>query len=98
MGMAIHVPIKEAKNRLSELVRMAEAGESITLTRNGKPAVEFTIPRKRCLDFGALAKWRLEKGLLETVTGLMSPDFDDPLPADFLITPHPPEFWGKKSK
>lgn len=34
----IVVLMKEAKNRLTELARRVEAGERVTITRNGKPA------------------------------------------------------------
>ena len=33
----MNVSIKEAKNILSELVRRAEAGETVVITQNGKP-------------------------------------------------------------
>jgi len=35
------VGIFEAKNRLSELVSAAESGETIVLTRNGRPVAEL---------------------------------------------------------
>ncbi len=35
------VPVSEAKAQLTELVRRAEAGEDVTLTRHGKPAVRL---------------------------------------------------------
>ena len=34
----MHIPVTEARARLSELMRRAEAGEEIVLTRHGKPA------------------------------------------------------------
>lgn len=42
------VSIADAKNRLSELVKRAEAGEQITLTRRGRPVarLEVTKPSK----------------------------------------------------
>ena len=36
------VAIAEAKDRFSELVAAAEAGEEIVVTRHGKPAVRIT--------------------------------------------------------
>lgn len=60
----------EAKTRLSELVRMVEAGEKVVLARNGKPVAEIVPaepPKKRVGGF-----W---KGKVWT-----SPDFDEPLP------------------
>ncbi len=35
------IPITEARARLSELVRRAEAGEEIVLTRHGKPVARI---------------------------------------------------------
>lgn len=37
----MQISISEAKRRLNELVRRAEAGETIILTRRGKPAVRL---------------------------------------------------------
>jgi prevent-host-death family protein len=38
----MQVPISEAKAQLTELVRRAEAGDEIILTRHGHPAVRLT--------------------------------------------------------
>ena len=35
------IPVTEARARLSELMRRAEAGEEIVLTRHGKPAAQI---------------------------------------------------------
>ncbi|MDQ4088561.1 MAG: type II toxin-antitoxin system prevent-host-death family antitoxin, partial [Pseudomonadota bacterium] len=35
------VPISDAKGRLTELVRRAEAGDDVVLTRHGRPAVRL---------------------------------------------------------
>ena len=37
----MHIPVSEAKAQLTDLVRRAEAGEEIVLTRHGKPAVRL---------------------------------------------------------
>ncbi len=37
----MNIPITEAKAQLTELVRRAEAGETVVLTRHGKPAVKL---------------------------------------------------------
>jgi prevent-host-death family protein len=47
----MNIPITEAKAQLTELVRRAEGGETVVLTRHGKPAVrlvpaEEPTPRK----------------------------------------------------
>jgi prevent-host-death family protein len=38
------VSIVEAKNRLPELVRAVEAGESVVITRHGKPVAQLSPP------------------------------------------------------
>jgi prevent-host-death family protein len=35
------ISIAEAKNRLSQLVRAAEGGESVVITRNGRPVAQL---------------------------------------------------------
>lgn len=37
----IQVPVSEAKAQLAELVRRAEAGDDVVLTRHGHPAVRL---------------------------------------------------------
>jgi len=64
------VNMHEAKTRLSELVRLVEAGEKVVLARNGTPVAELvpaTLPKKR------------EGGFLKGQVWV-SPDFDDPMP------------------
>ena len=38
------VSVAEAKNRLTSLLNAAEAGETITITRHGKPVAELRPP------------------------------------------------------
>ena len=78
--MTIHVPIKEAKNRLSELARKFEAGERIIVTRNGVEVFEMVKPRRGGIDFQALEDHLAERGPIVT---WVAPDFDDPLPDSF---------------
>jgi antitoxin (DNA-binding transcriptional repressor) of toxin-antitoxin stability system len=97
--MTIHVPIKQFKNRLSEYGRLAAEGERVIVTNRGKPQFELGAvrPERNGFNYEALAKWRAEKGYADR-GGWVAPDFDDPLPEDFLITPQAPEFWdGPKS-
>lgn len=85
--MTIHVPIKEAKSRLSELVRCMEGGERVIITRRGEPVFEMVAPRRGGIDFEALDRWKEQRGLPQHIVGPIPKDFDDPLPEDFLITP-----------
>jgi prevent-host-death family protein len=85
------VSIREAKNRLTELAREVENGETILVTRNGSPVMELTAPRKRKgLNLEALEAYKRERGIDSIVT-YIAEDFDDPLPEDFLLRPLPPE-------
>lgn len=83
-----HVSIREAKDRLPAIVREAEAGERIVITRNGKPVADVVPHQKKKggLDFEALERWKKQRGITRIV-GDIPEDFDDPLPEDFLITP-----------
>jgi prevent-host-death family protein len=45
----MHVSVTEAKAQLTELVRRAEAGDEVVLTRHGHPAVRL-VPVARHLD------------------------------------------------
>jgi prevent-host-death family protein len=66
------VNMHEAKTRLSELVRLVEAGEQVVLARNGTPVAELVpaaVPEPKQRRGG---QW---KGKV-----WISPDFDEPLP------------------
>jgi antitoxin (DNA-binding transcriptional repressor) of toxin-antitoxin stability system len=41
--MAMHISVSNAKAQLTELVRRAEAGEDIVLTRHGQPAGRLAV-------------------------------------------------------
>lgn len=66
------VSVHEAKTHLSRLLQLVEAGEEVTIARDGRPVARLvsitkTLPRKP----GRL------KGKVT-----ISPDFDDPLPEE----------------
>ena len=84
------VSMKEAKNRLTELARRVEAGERVTITRNGKPVLDL-VPHaaKGGINWEAGRQFLKERGLSSAVAWI-SDDFDDPLPEDFLLQPLPP--------
>ena len=84
-----HVSIKQAKDTLPALLRAVEAGERVIITRNGKPIADVTPHQERQgINWEALEKWKKERGV-DRIVKYIAPDFDDPLPADFLITPGP---------
>ncbi|MCC7348269.1 MAG: type II toxin-antitoxin system Phd/YefM family antitoxin [Variibacter sp.] len=83
------VSIKEAKNRLTELARRVEQGETVTVTRNGKPVLDLVPHRKKGgIDLEALQEFKREHGV-DKIVLYIAPDFDDPLPEDFLLRPLP---------
>ena len=83
------VSIREARNSFTELARRVEAGEHITVTRNGKPVMELVQPtRKGGIDYEAGDRWLQKRGLKRPRIWI-SDDFDDPLPEDFLLQPLP---------
>jgi prevent-host-death family protein len=84
------VSIKDAKNRLTELAREAERGKTITVTRNGKPVFNM-VPyekKKGGVDWEAGQRFLKAHGVTRLVS-YVAPDFDDPLPEDFLLKPLP---------
>jgi prevent-host-death family protein len=83
------VSIKDAKNRLTELARRVEKGETIVVTRNGKPAFDLVPHRRKTgLRFDAVDEFKKRHGLKSLVT-FIAEDFDAPLPEDFLLRPFP---------
>jgi prevent-host-death family protein len=48
----VRISVTEAKGQLTELVRRAEAGDEIILTRHGQPVVRLT-PVRAVVDAGA---------------------------------------------
>jgi len=52
------IPLAAAKVRLSELVQRAEAGESVRITRRGRPVAEITPIRRerKAVDVDALRR------------------------------------------
>jgi prevent-host-death family protein len=83
------VSVKEAKDRFTELGRRAESGETIVVTRYGKPVFELhPHKRKGGLDMEAGQRYLDSIGVKNPVP-YISDDFDDPLPEDFLLRPLP---------
>lgn len=83
------VSIRDARNHFTELVRRAESGERITVTRYGKPVLDMVpTQRKGGLNLEAGEAYLRSKGI-EPRESWISPDFDDPLPEDFLLQPLP---------
>lgn len=90
------VSIREAQDRFDELAQDVEQGETVTVTRDGKPVFDL-VPRslapkvepvKGGYDPEAGEAYLRSKGIVRT-EGFISDDFDDPLPEDFLLRPLP---------
>jgi prevent-host-death family protein len=64
------VNMHEAKSRLSELVRLVEAGEKVVLARNGTPVAELVPPEPPKKREGGFLKGQI----------WVAPDFDEPDP------------------
>lgn len=83
------ISIRDAKNRLTEIARRVEKGETIVVTRNGRPIMELTPHRRRGgLDFEAGREYLRARGIANPVP-FITEDFDEPLPEDFLLRPLP---------
>jgi len=82
-----HVPMDEAKSRLTELITAAEHGERVIITRHGRAAAEIVACRScwgvRLGDIGDIKRRLGIKRIVEAVPE----DFDAPLPEDVLIRP-----------
>ncbi|NTS30404.1 type II toxin-antitoxin system prevent-host-death family antitoxin [Phyllobacterium sp. BT25] len=82
------VSIRDAKNRLTELAREVEQGETIVVTRNGRPVIDIIPHQKRGgLDLMAGETYLRARGIKQPVP-YIAEDFDAELPEDFLIAPH----------
>jgi antitoxin (DNA-binding transcriptional repressor) of toxin-antitoxin stability system len=83
----MQIGVKEAKSQLSEILRRVEAGETVTITRDGVPVADIKKhePKQGGVNWEALRQF-LDKHRIKGKKTWVSPDFDDPLPEDFLIT------------
>jgi prevent-host-death family protein len=83
------VSIRDAKNRLTELARQVENGDTIVVTRNGRPVFDLVPHRPRTgLRLEAIDAFRKKHGIT-TIVPFIADDFDEPLPEDFLLRPLP---------
>ena len=79
------VPISEAKGRLTDLVRRAEAGDEVDLTRHGRPAARLVGVRRVPSDPRERAAI-IEK-IVRRARGKISPGPDAARSQDFLYDP-----------
>jgi len=83
------VSIRDAKNRLTELAREVERGETVVVTRNGRPAFDL-VPHqtRKGLRLEAIDEFK-RKYRIKAIVPYIADDFDEPLPEDFLLRPLP---------
>ncbi|MCJ2094899.1 prevent-host-death protein [Methylobacterium sp. J-072] len=81
------IALEKAASSLAELAARVEGGETIVLTRDGKPVLDL-VPHRRTpgLDIEAGEAFLRARGITRS-SGFIADDFDDPLPEDFLIQP-----------
>jgi prevent-host-death family protein len=72
----MNVSIAQAKNRLSELIRAVENGESVVITRRGKPVAQLTSPPAE--------RRRIRLGTMKDLVKLY-PGWDDPIDLDRFL-------------
>jgi prevent-host-death family protein len=84
------VSIREAKNRLTELAREVERGQTIVVTRNGLPVFDLAPHRPhQGLHLKAVEAFK-RKHRIDSIAPFIADDFDEPLAEDFLLRPLPP--------
>lgn len=86
----VTVAIEDALNDFADLARRIEAGETVVLTREGRPVADLVPRRTRSggIDIEAAEAYLRRAGIVRQ-PGFIAPDFDDPLPEDFLLRPLP---------
>ncbi|AMB46630.1 hypothetical protein [Methylobacterium sp. AMS5] len=84
------IPIQALEPERQIPVRRVERGETIVVTQDGKPILDF-VPRRRGtggVDFEAGQAFLRQRGIMNPFP-YVADDFDDPLPEDSLIRPMP---------
>jgi len=83
------IALEEAATTLAELAARVEGGETIVVTRDGRPVLDL-VPhrRKGGLDLEAGEAFLRAHGITDPFPSIPD-DFDDQLPEDFLIRPLP---------
>ena len=88
------VTLEEARDHLADLAREVEAGETVTVVDDGRPLFDLVRhaaePKRKGLDLEAIERFKRERGY-DTLVPYIAPDFDEPLPEDFLLQPLPPD-------
>ena len=80
-GLEMQVKVSEAKAQLTDLVRRAEAGEEVVLTRHGQPVVRI-VPVDAAVD--REERWRRIDAIVESAQEVALPGPCAARSADFL--------------
>jgi prevent-host-death family protein len=75
-NLEMEVSTAEAKNRLTELIRMVERGEPVVITRHGRPVAQLTPP--------AAPRGKPILGAMKGRIRLL-PGWDDPITEEELL-------------
>lgn|GEM_PF-152746 len=75
------ITVSEAKGQLTELVRRAEAGDEVILTRHGHPAVRL-VPVRKAVD--REVRRRVLEEVMASARGKATPGPDAARSQDFL--------------
>jgi|TARA_R110002124_G_scaffold85247_4_gene221239 prevent-host-death family protein len=81
----LQIPVSEAKATLTALVREAEKGNDVILTRNGLPVARITAgPGRSKKPLTIEEKMQIIRNIQESARGKFEPGFDSARSADFL--------------
>ena len=69
------VGIYEAKSKLSQMIKLAEEGEEVIITKNGEDVVRLTPVRKKKGDWIGMYKGKIK----------IHDNFDDPMTEEELV-------------
>jgi len=85
--MTTTISIKDAKDRLTALARLVERGETVVVTRSGKPILDLVPHREKAgLRLEAIGEFK-RKYAIDEIFSSVAEDFDEPLAEDFLLRP-----------
>lgn len=85
VNIMLQVPVSEAKSTLTALVREAEKGNDVILTRNGRSVARITAaPIKARKPLTIEEKMAIIRDIQKSARGKFEPGFDSARSADFL--------------
>lgn len=79
----MNVPVSEAKGQLTDLVRRAEAGEEVVLTRHGQPVARL-VPVLERPKHDPEARGKIIEAIVDSARGKATPGPSAARSQDFL--------------